>query len=238
MEAGIEALKSRLAENFKTVEDRICEACERAGRSRPAVKLIAVTKAVDTDAVIAAHMLGQLDFGENYVQPARSKIEEVRKLDMAGARFHMIGHLQRNKVRSALAIFETLHSLDSLRLLGALEKELAGTGRKFPCFIEVNVGGEESKYGLAPDEAPGLVEAAAESAEVDVVGLMTMAPYLANPEDARPFFARLRELKESINEKLGAEVLSCLSMGMTNDFDVAVEEGATHLRVGTALFRK
>jgi pyridoxal phosphate enzyme (YggS family) len=195
-----------------------------------------VTKAVDARAVAAACDLGQLDFGENYVKPAQSKIEEARGLGASGVRFHMIGHLQRNKVRDALKIFESLHSLDSVRLLKALERQLAGVGKKFPCFVEVNASGEETKYGMAPGEVPGLVETTLESG-VEVVGLMTMAPYVADPEDVRPVFARLRELRESINERLGRSVLQYLSMGMTNDFTVAIEEGATHLRIGTALFK-
>jgi pyridoxal phosphate enzyme (YggS family) len=233
----MESLKSILAGNFKAVEDRIREACARSGRERPEVTLIAVSKTVDAAAVVEAVALGQLDFGENYVQPAQSKMEEVRRQGAAGARFHMIGHLQRNKARAALAVFESLHSLDSRRLLAALEKELAGGGREFPCFVEVNVSGEDSKYGIVPDDAPGFVEAALEAGGVKVEGLMTMAPLLAQPEECRPYFARLRELRDRINEKLGRRALGSLSMGMTNDFEVAVEEGATHLRIGTALFK-
>lgn len=232
----IETIKARLAGNFRVVEDRIAQVCARAGRERSEVTLIAVTKMVDAAAVAAAAALGQRDFGENYVKPAAFKMEEARELGAADARFHMIGHLQRNKVKDALATFESLHSLDSVRLLAALEKRLTSTGRKFPCFIEVNVSGEESKHGVNPEEAPGLVEAALEARGVEVVGLMTMAPYLSEPEDCRPYFVHLRELKERINGQLGREVLKYLSMGMTNDFEVAIEEGATHLRIGTALF--
>ncbi len=231
------AFKSRLAENFRAVEGRIVEACQRAGRSRSEITVIAVSKTVDAGAVAAACELGQVDFGENYVRPAQSKIEEVRQLGATGAKFHMIGHLQRNKVKDALSIFESLHSLDSIRLLEALQKHLTGRGRKFPCFVEVNVTSEGSKYGVRPEDAPGLVEAALETEAVEVSGLMTMAPYVAGPEQVRPAFVRLRELRESINNRLGDAVLKYLSMGMTNDFEVAVEEGATHLRIGTALFR-
>ncbi len=233
----MESLRSRLAENFKAVEDRVREACARSGRERPEITLIAVSKTVDARAVREAAALGQLDFGENYVRPAQSKMEEVREPGGAEVRFHMIGHLQRNKVKAALGVFESLHSLDSLRLLQALEKELAGRDGKFPCFVEVNVSGEDSKYGVSPDDAQKLVEAALEGGGVDVAGLMTMAPFLAEPQECRPYFAKLRELRDGINEKLGRRVLRCLSMGMTNDFEVAVEEGATHLRIGTALFK-
>lgn len=233
----MESLRSTLAENFGAVEGRICEACARSGRERPEVTLIAVSKTVDAAAVAEAVALGQLDFGENYVQPAQAKAEEVRRQGGAGARFHMIGHLQRNKVRAAVAVFESLHSLDSRRLLGALEKELGGGNRQFPCFVEVNVSGEDSKYGVSPEDAQGLVEAALEAGGVRLEGLMTMAPFLAQPEECRPYFARLRELRDRINERLGRKALQGLSMGMTNDFEVAVEEGATHLRIGTALFK-
>lgn len=235
----IETLKARLAENFRVVEGRIAQACARAGRERSEVTLIAVSKTVGAGAVAAAAELGQRDFGENYVKPAVSKLKEARELGAGGVRFHMIGHLQRNKVKNALAIFESLHSLDSMRLLDALQKsstKIGNFGAGFPCFVEVNVSGEETKYGVAPEEAPGLVEAALEDAHVEVVGLMTMAPYLSEPRQCRRYFVSLRELKESINERLGRQVLRCLSMGMTNDFEVAIEEGATHLRIGTALF--
>jgi pyridoxal phosphate enzyme (YggS family) len=232
----MESSGSGFAGNFEAVESRICEACARSGRERSEVTLIAVSKTVDAAAVHEASALGQLDFGENYVKPAQSKIEEVRALGGPEVRFHMIGHLQRNKVRPALGVFESLHSLDSVRLLNALGKELGGGGREFPCFVEVNVSGEDSKYGVSPEDAQGLVEAALETDGVRIEGLMTMAPYLAQPEECRPYFARLRELKDKINEKVGRKALRSLSMGMTNDFEVAVEEGATHLRVGTALF--
>jgi pyridoxal phosphate enzyme (YggS family) len=233
----MESPKSTLAANFDAVDGRIREACARSGRERSEITLIAVSKTVNAAAIREAAALGQLDFGENYVQPAQAKAEEVREPGGGHVRFHMIGHLQRNKVKAALGVFESLHSLDSVRLLKALGKELGGGEREFPCFVEVNVSGEDSKYGVQPEDAHGLVEAALETDGVRIEGLMTMAPYLAQPEECRPYFARLRELKDSINGKLGREALRSLSMGMTNDFEVAVEEGATHLRIGTALFK-
>ncbi len=231
-------LNTRLAENFKTVEGRIREACARVGRRRSEVKLIAVSKTVEAESVAAAVETGQFDFGENYIQHAKSNIARLHELGVKGARFHMIGHLQRNKAKDAIAIFQSLHSLESKRLLDRLQKELrtAGAGR-FECFVEINTSGEGSKFGLEPEEAPGLVEAAQEAQHVEVAGLMTMAPFLADPQDCRKYFVQLRELRDKINEKLGNPVLRYLSMGMTNDFEVALEEGATHLRIGTALFR-
>lgn len=204
---------------------------------RSEITLIAVTKTVDARAIATAREIGQRDFAENYVKPAQSKIEEVRGLGVSDAVFHMIGHLQRNKVRDAVAVFQLLHSLDSARLLSALEKALAGRDGSFPCFVEVNVSGEESKSGIRPPELESLVEAAMETCGVDVVGLMTMAAYVEDPEKVRPDFAGLRELRDKVNDKLGREKLRYLSMGMTNDFEVAIEEGATHLRIGTALFK-
>ena len=235
-DVAIETYIAALAGNIDDVETKISEACARAGRSRSEVSLIAVSKTVDARTVAAASGLGLADFGENYVQPAASKVREVRLLGAEGPRFHMIGHLQRNKVGAALEVFDSLHSLDSVRLLEALEKHLAGSGREFPCFVEVNVSGEASKHGLQPDNAIELVEASLDSDVVMVEGLMTMAPFFDNPEKSRPVFAALRELAERINGKLGSKVLRSLSMGMTNDFEVAVEEGATHLRIGRAIF--
>jgi pyridoxal phosphate enzyme (YggS family) len=232
-----EVLADRLAENFESVENRIRRACRKAGRDRSEITVIAVSKTVDARAIAAAAALGQLDFGENYVKPAREKVAEVRRLCGEGPRFHMIGHLQRNKAGDALAVFDSLHSLDSVRLLKTLDGALAGAGRRFPCFIEVNAGAEESKTGIEPGRTQELLEAALETENIEVVGLMTMAPFVSDPEEARPVFSMLRELRDALNEKLGGRVLRCLSMGMTNDFEVAVEEGATHLRIGTALFK-
>jgi pyridoxal phosphate enzyme (YggS family) len=232
----VEALKARLLNNFKSVEDRIAEACARAGRERSEITLMAVSKTVDARMVTAAYSLGQLDFGENYVRDAKSKRETVLELGADGVRFHMIGHLQRNKVKDAVHVFDSLHSLDSTRLLEALEKRLSGMKKDFPCFIEVNVSREESKYGVSSDKVLPLVEAALEAQAVRVVGLMTMAPYGEDPEKVRPVFSALRELRDRTDERLGRNVLQYLSMGMTNDFEVAIEEGATHLRIGTALF--
>ena len=233
----METLSTKLAENFRIVEDKICDSCARSGRERSEITLIAVSKTVDADMVLAALALGQHDFGENYVKNAQSKLEEIRTRGCMDARFHMIGHLQRNKVKTALPVFDSLHSLDSKRLLDSLENQLDGIENKFPCFVEVNVSGEESKYGISPEKAFELVNAADDKKHVNVVGLMTMAPFLAEPEQCRPYFARLRELRESINEKMHNPALRFLSMGMTNDFEVAIEEGATHLRIGTALFK-
>jgi len=204
---------------------------------RSEINLIAVTKYVDAQAIAAAREIGQRDFGENYVKPAQSKMEEVRRLGVTDAAFHMIGHLQSNKVRDAVTVFQSLHSLDSSKLLNALEKALAGREGSYPCFIEVNVSGEDSKFGIEPPELQPLLETAMETDKIDVVGLMTMAAYVEDPERVRPDFARLRELRDDANDKLGIDKLRYLSMGMTNDFEVAIEEGATHLRIGTALFK-
>jgi pyridoxal phosphate enzyme (YggS family) len=214
-----------LAGNIANVRDRIARACERAGRNTSDVTLIAVSKAHPPSAVAEAQAAGLADFGENRVQEASAKILELRA-DGVTPNWHLIGHLQRNKAAAAVGLFDIIHSVDSYRLAEAIAKNALASTR---VLLEVNTGGESSKFGVPPDEAPALAERIGRLHHVDLVGLMTVAPETDDPERVRPYFRRLRELR-------GAIGLSELSMGMTGDFEVAIEEGATFVRIGRAIF--
>lgn len=223
-----------IADNLQSVKTRIAAACARAGRSPDGVTLVAVTKTVSSAEVAELHRLGVRDFGENRVLDGL-----VRKNALAApdSRWHMIGHLQRNKAAEALAGgFTRIHSVESDKLLDVLDRECARSGVRAEVLLEVNISGEDSKYGVTPERVPALAEKAASLANIDLSGLMTMAPFTDNPEDARPVFRALAALRRNIEQRLG-RALPELSMGMTGDFEVAVEEGATLVRVGTALFR-
>ncbi|MEW6358583.1 MAG: YggS family pyridoxal phosphate-dependent enzyme [Planctomycetota bacterium] len=224
-----------LKENLANVRGRMSAACQRAGRPADSVALVAVTKTVDAATARMLYDLGVRDFGENRVPQAEEKAAALSGLDI---RWHMIGHLQRNKVKKALPLFGMIHSVDSLRLAKEIDKEAQKRGSAIDVLIQANTSGEESKFGLAPGDALPLVKEAAGMAGLRVRGLMTMAPFYDNPEDCRPCFRALRELRDEI-AKAGIENVEMkhLSMGMTNDFEVAIEEGADIVRVGSALFR-
>lgn len=211
----------------------MARACERAGRPVEAVTLIAVSKTWPAEAVVAAMRAGLTDFGENRVQEALAKQAAIRGLareaGLPEPAWHLVGHLQTNKARAASEAFAILHAIDSARLLEALaQSQTAGRG-PVDIMIEVNVAGEATKFGVPTGEVHALVSAARATGAVRLLGLMTVAPRVDNPEQARPVFRELRRLAEGEN-------LQCLSMGMTDDFEVAIEEGATHVRVGRALF--
>ena len=208
---------------------QIAEATLRSGRDPGAVKLIAVTKTVGIEMVRRAAALGIEDFGENRVQDAAGKVAV-----MPGLRWHFIGHLQSNKVKDVLPAYVLIHSLDRLSLAEALQDRAKKVGSPAAVLIQVNVSGEQSKFGLAPGELPSFLEKISVFDQVWVKGLMTMAPYLEDPEETRSYFRQLRLLRDA-NQKEGL-ALPELSMGMTNDFMVAVEEGATMVRIGSALF--
>jgi pyridoxal phosphate enzyme (YggS family) len=211
------------------VRERIASACERSGRNPAEVTLVAVSKTHPAADVVAAFNAGVTDFGENRVQEGVAKFGEVARLlggQYSGLVPHFVGHLQTNKVRAALGTFAILHAVDSERLLRAIDAAATSAVR---VFIEVNVSGETTKFGVAPAGVGALLEAAQSLPRVRVEGLMTVAPLASDPEEVRPFFRALRELA-------GEHGLSSLSMGMTNDFEVAIEEGATHVRVGRAIF--
>jgi len=212
-------------ENLERVRERIARAAARAGRKTDDVLLIGVSKTVDVDRIRAALAAGLRALGENRVQEAKAKVADLGR----PAAWHLIGHLQTNKVKDALELFDVIHSLDRLELAQELERRAAGRGLAVEAMLQVNVGGEASKGGFAPDEVGQALEGIAKLAHVKVTGLMTIPPEAERPEDARPWFRRLREL----GERHG---LARLSMGMSGDFEVAVEEGATMVRVGTAIF--
>ena len=219
--------------NIEAVEERICLACKRAGRDRSEVRLICVTKTKPVEMLQEAYEAGQRDFGENKVQEICRKKPDLP----SDIRWHMIGHLQRNKVRQLIGQTAMIHSVDSLRLAETISAEAVKAGIRIPVLIEVNMAGEESKFGLAKEDVEELVRAAAALEGIQISGLMTIAPYTEDPETNRPYFAGLRELAVDIGQKCIDNVsMSVLSMGMTGDFEVAIEEGATHIRVGTGIF--
>jgi hypothetical protein len=214
-----------LGERLATVRERIERACARSGRDSSSVTLIAVTKVFPAAVIRDAYEAGLRDFGENYVQEFESKAPEVQ--DLAAARFHLIGHLQSNKAKKASELFAVIQTVDSPKLVRRLDE----AGRPLDIMLEVKLSGEDAKSGAGPEELPVLIEAVRATRNLHLVGLMTMPPWSDEPEPSRPYFRRLRELASRFG-------LSQLSMGMSHDFEVAIEEGATHIRVGTALFGK
>ena len=219
------ALKERLT----IVQARIGAAAYKVGREASSIRLVLATKTQPSETIRAAWEAGARDFGENYVQEAIAKRAEL--VDLTDIRWHLIGHLQTNKARTAASAFELIHSVDSVRLAEALAR--AQPSSRVHALIEVNLGAETSKTGVAPDSVAAILDAARDKIEVD--GLMTIPPPARRPEDARPYFARLRELRDRLATQSGY-ALSELSMGMTDDFEVAIEEGATIVRIGRAVF--
>ena len=222
---------NEVQERVDVVQDRLMAACDRAGRPVEDVQLIAVSKRYPAEAVEAVADCGLRVFGESRVQEAAEKIPRCRD----GLDWHLIGHLQRNKIRRAVELFSMIHAVDSLKLLEAIDRICAESGQRVQALLEVNVSGEEAKYGMKPEELPAVLEAAVGLHYVEVVGLMTMPPWAEDPEAARPFFRKLRKLRDRVSDQLSFP-LPELSMGMSHDFEVAIEEGATYVRVGTALF--
>lgn len=225
-----------VAANVARVRERIAAATWRSGRRAGAVTLVAVTKGVDPPHILAAAACGVTDYGENRVQEAVPKIIVLRGQGLGAARYHMIGHLQRNKARQAVQVFAVVHSLDSVALAAALSQRAAASGRVVDVLVQVNVAGEPQKSGVAPDALPSVLRDAATLPALRVIGLMTIAPQADDPERARPVFRRLRELRDGLARASAASSLAHLSMGMSDDFEVAVEEGATLVRIGRAIF--
>jgi len=217
--------RERIAQNLEEVRARITEAARRAGRSPESVRLVAVTKSVGIAEAQALLDLGVTDLGENRVDIAQNKIEAIEK----PVCWHMIGNVQRRKARDIVVLFDRVDAVDRIEVAEALDKRCRELGKILPILIEVNVSGEESKHGFEPDEVAGIIDRIGALDALRVEGLMTMAPFVGDPETVRPVFARLRDLAAQLD-------LHALSMGMTNDFEVAIEEGATEVRVGTALF--
>lgn len=217
---------------YDALIERMDRAAKKSGRTVDDVTLVAVTKTHGPEVVRDAIDAGMTLFGENKVQEAAWKIPQCPSC----AHWQLIGHLQSNKARQAVRLFETIHSIDSIKLFDAVEAAARQAGTRPEFYLEVNVSGEPSKFGLTPDAVPAVVEHILANAQATTLnGLMTMAPFSPNPEDARPHFARLRTLREELATRFGF-TLEHLSMGMSGDFEVAIEEGATDVRVGTALF--
>ena len=224
---------SMLTENVKNVEQKIAAACRRAGRPADSVKLIAVSKTKPVSDIETVMTTGIRDFGENKVQELTQKYEVLPK----DIRWHMIGHLQTNKVKYLPGKVVLIHSVDSLKLAQQIDREAAKHDIVQPVLIEVNVAMEDSKYGTTCEETTELIRQAAELSHIHIMGLMTIAPYTEDPEENRPYFRKLRELAVDIDSKNIDNVdMIELSMGMTGDYEVAIEEGATLVRVGTGIF--
>ncbi len=213
------------------VQNRVQAACQRSNRSLDDVEIIAVTKTHGPEVVRDAWECGLRIMGENRVQEAAAKMPQC----VSGPDWHLIGHLQKNKIRPALQLFSMLHSVDSLELLTNIGRIAEETSLSPSILLEVNVSGESSKFGLRPQNVQEVIEKALSMRHITLEGFMTMAPFSTNPEDSRPHFARLRELRDKMEAEFNAS-FPRLSMGMSGDYEVAIEEGATYVRIGTALF--
>ena len=222
-----------LKENLKNVQNNIKKACERVGRKPEEVTLVAVSKMKPLSDIEELLETGQLEYGENYVQELCDKYENISK----PVHWHMIGHLQTNKVKYIVDKAELIHSVDSLKLAETIEREAEKKNCIARILVEVNVAEEESKFGLKTSEVIPFVDKISKYPHINVCGLMTIAPFVENPEKNRPIFADLRKLSVDIRHKnVDNSNVSILSMGMTNDYEVAIEEGATMVRVGTGIF--
>ncbi len=225
--------KTFITDNLKAVHERINAACERGHRDPSAVQLIDVSKTKPVEMLEEAYNNGERHFGENKVQELVAKYEQLPK----DIKWHMIGHLQRNKVKYIVDKVALIHSVDSVRLAEEIHKEAMKIGRKVPILIEVNVAGEETKFGVAPEEVEDLLRKIALFEGIEVQGLMTIAPFVTDPEENRQYFNRLKQLSVDISHKNIDNVnMNVLSMGMTGDYEVAIEEGASFVRVGTGIF--
>jgi len=214
-----------IAANIREVQKRIARACERSRRSPGDITLVVVTKEVGVSAIRAAFDCGIRDFGENRVQEAEDKIVQLSDI-RSEVTWHMVGHLQSNKARTAVDLFDIIHSVDSVRLTEVLSRRVE---KAFPVLLQVNVSGEATKSGFTVNEVGMAVEEIRRLPNLKVVGLMTIAPLAVDPEEVRPVFRKLRELRDYLG-------LGHLSMGMTDDFEVAIEEGASMIRIGRAIF--
>ena len=237
--------RRQIADNLKRLQDDVAAAADRAGRDPGGIQLVAVTKAVGVDQIKTLVELGVAELGENRVQQLVPRAGEVaewlarrRKEPIPAVRWHMVGHLQRNKVKEVLPVVEVIHSVDSLRLAEEIDNRAERQDLVADVLLEVNCSGERQKYGVAVGAVAHLAEQVCTLRNLRLLGLMTMAPLSRDPEKARPTFVRLREIFEDmLAEKMGGKEFRQLSMGMSQDYAVAVEEGATILRVGTAIFQ-
>jgi hypothetical protein len=230
---GADFMEVDIATNINVIKQRITAAAARSQRAPDSVKLLAVTKTVSPLYIGEAIDAGISMFGENYVQEAKEKITAIEK----NVQWHMIGHLQTNKAKYAVKLFDYIHSVDRIDLARELDKKAGLSDRKVNILIEINVSGEKTKNGIPADTTINLIKDVSKLKNLSVQGLMTMAPYSANPEDARPYFSALRNLRDNIiREGITGIHMEDLSMGMTDDFEVAIEEGATIVRIGRAIF--
>ena len=231
-----------VADRLTEIRERIASAARSAGRDPSSVRLVAVSKTFPIESIADAFAAGQRDFGENRVQEALQKVEQaaLQKIDRSAdqsIRWHLLGHLQTNKARKAAPAFAVIQSVDSVELIHKLDQAAADTQHAPELLIQVDLAGEATKFGVPPNEMPRLFDAAAACRAAKVVGLMTLPPFPEMPEDSRPWFRQLRELRDQWQASgVPASMLRELSMGMSGDFEVAVQEGATIVRVGTAIF--
>ena len=226
-----------IGSNLTAILERIARAAERAQRDADLIRLMAVSKTFPTEAIIEAYAVGQRLFGESKVQEFADKAGALTGLE--GAEFHMIGHLQSNKAAKAVELFHAVDSLDSAKLAARLNAAAEAAGKILSVLIEINIGGEEAKSGVAPDSAElsEILNGASDWRHLRIRGLMTVPPYTDDPEGARPYFRKLRELRDQLAARnLAGVSLEELSMGMSHDFEVAIEEGSTCVRIGTAIF--
>jgi len=224
---------SRVSDNLKRVRDKIALAASRAGRDPQDIQLVAVSKTVEAKRIREAIAAGATILGENYIQEAREKIKELGQ----EVRWDFIGHLQRNKVNHAVDLFEMIHSVDRLSLAREINSVAQKKNKKARILVQVNISGEEAKSGIDPEKVNSLVREIASMSNLSLAGLMTMPPYFDDQEKARPYFTALRELRDTILvENSGDSSFKELSMGMSGDFEVAIEEGSTAVRIGTAIF--
>jgi pyridoxal phosphate enzyme (YggS family) len=225
---------SNIADRLAGIRERMAAAARSAGRDPSSIRLVAVSKTFPIDVIREAYAAGHRDFGENRVQEALQKIASATDLEI---RWHLLGHLQLNKARKAGLVFAAIHSVDSLELLKRIDAAAVEAGRTAELLLQVDLAGEATKSGAAPDEVPRLLDAAAACRAARVTGLMTLPPLPDSPEDARPWFRQLRELRDRwLTSGVPPEMLRELSMGMSGDFEVAIQEGSTMVRVGTAIF--
>ncbi|MDL1959074.1 MAG: YggS family pyridoxal phosphate-dependent enzyme [Deltaproteobacteria bacterium] len=225
-----------IPQHLEELKSRIAKAAQRSGRRPGDVRLVAVTKTVPMERIREAISSGQRLFGENYVQEAAKKLESLKDL-YHETTWHFIGHLQRNKAKLAVQLFDCIETVDNLKLACALDRYAKAAGKRLSVYVQVNVARDPKKSGLSPEELPVFLTQTAELSGIDICGLMTMPPWEPVPESSRPWFRALRDLRDETNAGLGRSPgLRELSMGMSQDFEVAIEEGATVVRIGTALF--
>jgi len=223
---------SEIATNLELVRERIARAAERAGRRAGEITVVAVSKTFAAEAIRTAYEAGLRHFGENRVQEWEAKRPAVADLD---AIWHLVGHLQSNKARRAAYLFHRVDSVDDLALANRLDAAAAAEGKNLPVLIEVRLGDESAKSGVSEQELPSLAEGIAPFAHIDFAGLMAIPPFVEDAQRLRPYFHKLRELRDDVSRRIGRK-LPALSMGMSHDFEIAIEEGATEIRLGTAIF--